>query len=184
MPVTGTVLSNLDNLVFNKGFMYGTITGNASDAIAFGALQNVRMTHTFTKVEIRGPESLSPLGVGISEENLTGTWEYGVAHPEQFIMFLGGSIAYNAGTGRTTYTKTINQEPGTFNLHFVSQSGANPDVEIYLYRCVVEGAVNIQNAENRAFTLGSGGFRCYGQAASDGGVLFTYSRPGDLTNSS
>lgn len=182
MAVNGTVLANLDGLVFNKGFMYGTRSGGSTDAIAFGALQSIRLNHTFQKVELRGPESLSPLGVGIGSEQLSGSFESGVVTPEQFVMAMGGSMSYDAGTDKTTYTKTVDQEPRPFNLHFQSQA-ANPDVEIQLYNCV-SADWNVFSGQNRTFSLGGGGFDVYGQAAADGGVLFTMVKPGNLTNSS
>jgi hypothetical protein len=38
--------------------------------------------------------------------------------------------------------------------------------------------------ENRAFVIGSGSFRVYGQSDADGGKLFTLTKPGNLTSSS
>ncbi len=177
----GTVLSNLDNTVFNKGYVYGTRYGGSADPIEFGALQNVRFADAFSKAMLRGPESLSALAVGITEENLTFTYSYGVLLPEQLIMALGGSQSYDAGTGRTTYTKLVNQEPQPFDLHFKSGPEASPDLECRFYRCVVDNW-NIVNADNRAFSLGEGSGTVHGEA--NGGRLFTYSKPGDLTNSS
>jgi hypothetical protein len=178
----GAVLSNLDGIVFNKGYMYGTIEGHGSDLIAFGALQNVAINHAFTFAELDGPESLSPLGVGLKSETLDGSWEYGVVTPEQFVMAMGGHETYNAGTAHTTYTKLVNEEPSPFNLHFTS-APANPDMEVFLYRCL-SNTWNVVRADNRGWVMGSGNFRCYGQAIADGGKLFEIIKPGDLTNAS
>lgn len=180
----GAVLANIDGLVFAKGRMYGTIQGHGQDQIEFGALGNVSITHAFTFAEQSGPESLSPLGVGVKDERLTGKWDYGVLTPEQFIMAMGGGQSYNAGTNRTSYSKNVADEPQPFDLHFLSgPTLAQSDLELYFYRCLAD-SWNIVNADNRAFSMGSGNFRCYGQDPGSGGVLFYITKPGNLTNSS
>ena len=175
------VLTNLDGLVWNKGYMYGTRSGGVGDAIGFGALNSVTVSHSLQKVEISGPESLSPLGVGIQSETLTGTYTNGVITPEQYFMALGGNLTYNAGTDRTLYTKLVNEEPKPFDIHLVSEDGAAPQMEVYLFRCVVD-SWKIYGGDNRAWTMGEGGFRVYGEA--NGGRLFTVSKPGNLINAS
>lgn len=178
MPQQG-VLTNLDGLVWNKGYCYGTRSGGNTDAIGFGALQNIRISHTFQKAEINGPESLSPLGVGIVSENVSGSWSYGVITPEQFYMALGGGLSYSGVTDRTLFTKLVNEEPKPFDLHCVSEAGSSPGYEAYFFRCVAD-SWNLQTADNRAWMLGESNFRCYGEA--NGGRLFTVSTPGNTTN--
>ncbi len=175
------VLTNLDGLVWNKGFCYGTRTSGTTDAIQFGALNNITITHTFQKEEISGPESLSPLGVGIKSETLTGKFTFGVITPEQFFMALGGNLSYTGGTDRTTFTKLVNEEPKTFNIHCVSENDPSPAVDLQLFRCVADNW-NILSADNRSWVMGEGGFRVYGEA--NGGRLFEFSKPGDLRNTS
>lgn len=173
------VLTNLNELVWNKGYLYGTRSGGASNAIQFGALQNIKVNHTFQKVEIEGPESLAPLGVGIKSETVTGTFSYGVITPEQYFMALGGGLSYD-GT-RTTFTKLVNEEPKPFDLYCQSEAGTTPGMDVTLYRCVADNW-NIYSGDNRAWLVGEGGFRVYGEA--NGGRLFTISKPGDMTNAS
>lgn len=182
MPQQG-VLTNIDGLVWNKGQMYGTRTGGVADAIQFGALQNVRVSHSFQKAEITGPESLSPLGVGIVSENVTGTFSFGVITPEQFYMAIGGGLSYiGGGTDETTYTKLVNEEPTSYDLRCVSETGTNsPGIEASFFRCVTD-SWNIISGDNRAWMLGEGGFRVYGEA--NGGRLFTVTKPGSLINQS
>lgn len=180
MSVKGTVISNLDGLVFNKGYMYGTRQSGTTDAIAWGALQNVSLSHEFTTVEMRGPEALPPLAVGIAEENLTGTFDAGVIHPEQLVAALGGSMVVSGSD--TVYTKLVNQEPLPFNLHFESGVSGNDDMDLLLYNCLMP--TWSLRADNRGFAIGSSSFKVYGQAVSDGGVLFKMTKPGDLTNAS
>jgi hypothetical protein len=175
------VLTNLDGLVWNKGRMYGTRSGGTTDAIEFGALQNVRVNHSFQKAEITGPESLSPLGVGIVSETLTGTFSFGVITPEQYYMALGGGLSYSGGDDETTYTKLVNEEPTVYNLRCVSELGASPGIEASFFRCVTD-TWTILSGDNRAWMVGEGGFRVYGEENS--GRLFTITKPGSLINQS
>jgi len=179
MPTQQGVLTNLDGLVFAKGFMYGTISGHAADAIAFGALQGVRLSHSFTFEDIYGPESLALLGRGVKTENLSGSWNNGVVSPEQLIQLIGGGQAYNAGTDTTTFTKYVNQEPLPFDLKINSDLN-NPEMQIILYRCTSPG-FNIA-LENRTWVMGDGSFDVAGEA--NGGRLFSVSKAGNQTNSS
>lgn len=178
---TGAVLTNLDGLVFNKGYLFGTISGHPTDSIEFGALQNVRLNHTFTFSDIYGPESLSMLGRGVEREELSGNFQRGVISPEQFILMNGGSMVYNGGSQSTVYTKLVNEEPLPFNVHFESQP-SSPDFDIVLYRCTCS-EWNLE-ANNRAWILGGSTFMVHGQAVADGGKLFEFTKPGNLTNSS
>lgn len=175
------VIENISGLVWEKGYAYGTINGLTQDAIAFGALQSVELNDAFDWVMLRGPESLSPIGVGLGAENLTGSFEAGVVTPEQFIMALGGSQAYNVGTDTTTYTKLVNQEPTHFNLRLKSDLN-NPQVTINLYRCLCNNW-KIKGGSNRQWSLGGGSFQVFGQAGETG-VLFDFARPGNYTNAS
>jgi hypothetical protein len=178
---TQGVIQNINNATFNKAFCFGSISGHAANAIAFAALQEIDISHTFSMVELKGPEALSPLGVGISEETVTGTFSFGVAVPEQFVMALGGSMAYNAGTDTTTYTKLVNQEPLPFNMQCVSDGGSTPNITLNLYNCL-SSSWKIFKGGNRQWNIGDGAFRVYGQ--SNGGSLFDWSMPGQQTNSS
>lgn len=183
MPQQG-VLTNLDNQVFQKGYLYGTRSGGASQAIGFGALQNVSVRDAFTWVDQRGPEALSPIGVGLGEENLTGSFESGVLLPEQFIMALGGSQTYDAATDYTVYTKRVNDEPQPFDIDCTSEEGSAPEVKCKFYRCLCNDW-NIWGANNRQWMTGGGSFRVIGED-SQGSTrrLFTWSRRGNSTNAS
>jgi hypothetical protein len=173
-------ISNLNNIVWNRGFLNATRKSGTNDAIGFGALQNIRLSHTFEYEELYGPESLSPLGVGTKRENLSGSFENGVIDPEQFYAAMGGQLAYSAITNRTTWTKGVNDEPKYFDLHYVSDDTATPDVEIFVKRCLSNDWNIIGPGENRSFLIGGGSFKAFG----DGTTLFTVSRPGNFTNAS
>lgn len=179
------VLTNLDGLVWNKGYCYGTRSGGVADAIGFGALQSISCSHTFNKVELSGPEALSPLGAGIGSEQLTVSFESGVVTPEQFLMALGGAQAYDAGTGLTTYSKLVNDEPRPFDLKIQTDT-ISPEITLTLFNCVAD-SWNILNSQNRNWVLGGGSARVYGQSVTTYGSaakLFTWAKPGNLTNAS
>lgn len=185
MPPTysaqGAAIANLDQLVFAKAFMYGSIDGHTADAIAFGAMQNVKLNHAFTFAEMRGPESLAPVGVGVATEDLSGDWTNGVIHPEQFMMLSGGTLSYDAPTNKTTMRKLVDQEPTAFDLRCLS-APASPDLEVRLYRCL-SPSWNL-GLGDREWTMGNGTFKAYGQASVDGGKLFDMIKPGNLANAS
>jgi hypothetical protein len=183
MP-NGMVIQNLDNTHFFKGFLYGTIdaAGETADGIPFGALQSISLQHEWGIAELRGPESLAPLGVGITEENLTGSARQGVLLPSQLKMMLGGTVVHSGG--RTTYTKKVNEEPVPFHLHLI-----NPDdgsgIEALLYRCLATNTPLIDGADNRAFVMQGLDFKVYGKVL-DGdteATLFKMIFPGNLTTS-
>lgn len=180
MPQQG-VLTNLDGLLWNKGYVYGTRASGVTDAIQFGALQSIRLAHSIQKAEIRGPESLSSLGIGEVSETLTGTFSWGVIRPEQFFMAIGGNLTYDGGTDRTTYTKLVNEEIKTFDMRCVTEDAASPGMQVTLYRCTTDNW-NVLSAENRSWVMGEGGFTVHGEA--NGGRLFTVSMPGSLINAS
>lgn len=180
MPQQG-VLTNLSNQVFSRAYLYGSRSGGASAAIQFGALQRVQFNHTFTKVEQNGPESLSPVGVAIGAETLTGSYQAGVITAEQFFMAYGGNMTYNAGTARTTFTKNVNEEPKAFDLRIDSEDqGSSSQMQITVFNCVADGWT--MSLENRQWVQPEGSFRVYGE--SGGGRLYTISFPGDMTNAS
>jgi hypothetical protein len=183
MPVQGAVIGNLNEIVFNKGYMFATRQGGAADAIGFGALQDVALSHEFATSEIMGPESLAPLGVGITAEGLTGTYSCGVLHPEQLVALMGGSIVVNGAN--TDYTKLVEEQPLPFDLHFESGPSPLDDVDIVLYNCLCP-TWSITFTD-RAWAIQNGSFKVYGQNRSTYGSaakLFVMSKPGNLTNSS
>lgn len=190
MP-NGMVIQNLDNTYFHKGYMYGGINnaGEAEDGIRMGALQNISLTHEFGTASLRGPESLAPLGVGITEENLTGSARFGVLLPSQLKMMFGGTVTQ--GGGKTTYRKKVNDEPYPFDLHLLS---AGPDVatndalggyEFWLYNCICTNSPLIDGADNRAFVLRGIDFMVVGKLLEGDteATLFEQIFPGNLTSS-
>lgn len=180
MSAQGAVLTNLDLLVFNKGYLYGTGGSGNADAIAWGALQEVTLNHEFSFAEISGPEALPPLGVGVVTETLTGSFRHGVISPEQFITANGGLAVYNAPD--TVYTKLTSQEPVPFDLHFESGPSGLDDLDLVLYRCLMNSWSLTMT--DKAFVIGAGNFRVYGQATNAGAVLFKYTVPGNQTTAS
>lgn len=172
-------LTNLNGLVFNKGYMNAVRSGGTNN-IEFGALQNIEVSHSFTDVELMGPESLSPLGVGTASEELSGSFECGVITPEQFFAVLGGNLTYNGGSDLTTYTKLVNEERKPFDLTCQTDAN-NPEITLTMYRCLAR-RWNVLRAQNRQWVLGGGEFRCYGEA--NGGRLYTWAKPGNLVNAS
>lgn len=181
MSVQQGVLTNITGAIFNVGYMSGTRSGGVTNAIQFGALQNVELNVAYQNATLTGPESLSPLGVGTQSETLTGTFTNGVVTVEQFFMACGGQMSYDGATNRTTWTKLVNQERKSFDLELVSEAGADPAMKVNVYRCVADNW-KIYGGDNRTWNLGSGGFTVYGEA--DGGRLVTISMPGSLHNAS
>jgi hypothetical protein len=183
MP-NGMVIQNLDGLQFWKGFIFGTINsgGETPDGISFGALQNISLNHEFGIAQMRGPESLAALGVGITEENLTGSARAGVLRPAQLKMLFGG-IVTTAG-GRTTYKKPVNAEPAPFHLHCMSP-GSGINLEILLYNCIATTVPIIDGADNRAFVIMGMDFMVTGKLLSGDteATLFEMIFPGNLTAS-
>lgn len=174
-------IENLDGLIFKKGFLYATRDGGATDAVAFAALQNISLNHAFEFTELRGPEKLSPLGVGVTGESLTGSAEFAVMTPEQFVAIMGGSQA-DDGTN-TTYTKKNTEEPRTFDLRLKAPLDGS-DLEVVVYRCLCTNYRILDGSANREFNLTAFDFRAYGQTDANGAKLFTVKRPGVLTGAS
>ena len=183
MP-NGMVIQNLDNTHWFKGFLFGTINsgGETADGIAFGALQNISLQHEFGTAELRGPESLAPVAVGITEENLTGSARAGVILPSQLKMLMGGSVTQSGG--RTTYTKKVNEEPAPFHLHLMNPGAAN-DLEVLLYNCICTSYPILDGTDNRAFVMGGFDFKTYGKklGSDTEATLFQVILPGNLTTS-
>jgi hypothetical protein len=161
------VIDNLDNQYFSKGFMYATIenTGETADGIAFGALQNISLSHEFGTVELRGPESLVALGAGFSESNLTGSAGWGIILPSQLKALLGGTVVYDAGTGKTTYTKKGEDQPKPFHLHCLSNEDADADdcFEVLLYNCLAPSVQVLDVGDTHAFLMRNTDFKVYGK---------------------
>lgn len=176
-------IQNLDGLVFMKGFAYASRIGGTPDAVGMAALQECSLSHGYSTAEARGPESLQPLGVGITEETLTGSIRYLVCTAEQFQVFVGGTISYNGGTGKTTWTKTVNQEPSGFNLHLKTPDDGS-DFECYVYNCLGTNQPIIEGGANREFKVFGVDFRAYGQTPAQGGKLIETIHPGNQTSSS
>lgn len=178
-----TPISNLDGLVFMKGFAYASRIGGTPDAVGMAALQECSISHSYSGVEANGPESLQPLAYGITGEQLTGTIRHLVCTAEQFVVFMGGSMAYNGGTGKTTYTKKVNEEPSGFNLHLKTPDDGS-DLEIYVYNCLATNQPVIEGGANREFKVFGVEWRAFGQTAAQGSKLMDIIFPGNQTAAS
>lgn len=176
-------IQNLDGLVFMKGFAYASRIGGVQDAVGMAALQECSLSHGYSTAEARGPESLQPLGVGITEETLTGSIRYLVCTAEQFQVFIGGTISYNGGTGKTTWVKTVNQEPSGFNLRLKTPDDGS-DLEVIVYNCLGTNQPIIEGGANREFKTFGVDFRAYGQTPAQGGKLIETIHPGNQTGAS
>lgn len=173
-------IQNIDGLVFMKGFAYASRVGGASDAVGMAALQECSISHGYSYAEARGPESLSPIGVGVVEETLSGSIRHMVFNTEQLVVMLGGTASYNGGTGKTTYTKLNNQEPSPFNLRLVTPNDAS-DLEILVYNCLATNQPIIEGGANREFKAFGVDWRAYGQTTAQGDKLFQVIRGGNET---
>lgn len=176
-------ISNIDGLIFMKGFAYASRIGGVSDAIPMAALQECSIQHGFDLVEARGPESLQPIGVGIGGESLTGTIRHMVLAAEQLLVFGGGSMAYSGGTGKTTYTKLTDEEPTPFNLHLATPVDGS-DMEVFVYNCLATGQPIIDGGANREFKTFGIDWRAYGQTTAQGKKLYQVVLPGNATGTS
>lgn len=173
------VFSNINNTTFWKGFIYGTIQGDPADSVRFGALQNVTLNHEWGLAQLRGPEALPPLAVGVTEENVTGTAEHATILASQARMITGATIS--VVSGNTRVRKASNTEPIPFDIHLESpDQGA--DIQVDLYRCLAN-TWQILRADTRAWMMSNFAFQAYGKAISGTHVLFDITLPGDQTDS-
>ena len=127
-----------------------------------------------------GRNLLAPLGVGITEENLTGSAGWGVLLPSQLKALLGGSVAYDGGTGRTTYTKKVNEEPVPFHLHCITPADASGH-EIMLFNCLAPTVQIMDVGDTRAFIMRNMDFRVYGKRLGADTEATLLSRSGRAT---
>lgn len=183
----GMVLQNLNGLRFLKGFLYATgyagdgVTAGTTDQLSHGALQDISINHSYGMAKLHGPESLAPLGVGLTEENLTFTAKFGVIHQGHFSRYIGGTSVFAGGI--TTLTKYVNDEPQKVDMHLKTPSDGS-DLQIYLYGCVIETCNIISGGANRAFHIGDIAGQAYGEGSTNTSKLFSITMPGNLTLSS
>lgn len=176
-------ISNMDGLVFMKGFAFASRIGGTPDAIGMAALQECSVSHTYSYAYARGPESLQNLGVGVTEESLTGSIRHMVVTAEQFVVFLGGSMAYDGGTGKTTYTKLVDEEPSAFNLHLKTPIDGS-DMEIYVYKALCTNQPVIEGGANREWKVFGVDWKAEGQNTAEGKKLFQVIFPGNQVGTS
>lgn len=176
-------IQNLDGLVFMKGFAYASRIGGTPDAVGMAALQECSISHSYSYAYARGPESLQNLGVGVTEESLTGSIRHMVCTAEQFQVFLGGTMSYSGGTLKTTYVKKVNEEPSAFNLHLKTPEDGS-DMEVYVYKCLCTNQPVIEGGANREFKTFGVDWKAEGQNTAEGSKLFEIIFPGNQTGSS
>jgi hypothetical protein len=183
----GGVINNLDGAKFFKGFIYGGIqsAGHPARGVRIGALQNVSLSHEWNAVELRGPEALPPLGVGIGGETLTGSAEFATFLASHAKMLFGSVATYNAGTNKTRVRKLGNTEPVPFDLHLESPDSntSTTDIEVDLYNCLAPSAQPFR-ADTRTWAFASFNFNVYGRTIGGEHVLFDIFLPGNQTDSS
>lgn len=178
-----TPIQNLDGMVFMKGFAYASRGTGFSDSITMAALQECSVSHSYAFAEARGPESLQPLGVGITDEVLSGSIRHMVLNAEQFEVFIGGTSSYSGGTGKTTFTKLIDQEPNKFNLRLRTPEDGT-DMEVLIYGCLATNHNVVDGSANREWKVFGVDWRAYGQSMTGGKKLFEVLLPGNQTGSS
>lgn len=184
----GGVINNLSGAKFFKGFVYGSIqtAGEAARGVRFGALQNISLNHEWGVAELRGPEALPPVGVGITQETLNGSAEFASILASQAKMLLGAVATYDAATGLTRVRKLGNAEPVPFDLRLESpdtSTGVAPDIRVDLYNCLAP-TYQILRADNRTWAMQNFSFNCYGRTIDGAHVLFDTYLPGNQTDSS
>lgn len=183
----GGVINALQGSKFFKGFMYGSILGGAGEpvkGVRFGALQSITISHEFGKAELRGPEQLPPLGVGITQENLTGTAEFASILAPQAKMLTGCDVSFD-GTN-TILNKNSNAEPKPFDLDLETpdtSTGAAADWKMTIYNCLA-GTYQMIRADNRAWGMSNFGFSAYGRSVNGVPTLWREILPGNQTDSS
>lgn len=180
--MAGGVINNLDGTTFWKGYIYGSIQtgGETPKGIRFGALQNVNISHSFAVAELRGPESLSPVGVGITSEEVSGTAEFASIFASQARMLTGAAVTQVGGNTRVR--KLVETEPVPFDLHLESPDGG-ANIQVDLYNCLNNGAYQIMRADTRAWIMSNFGFKAYGRNVGGERVLFDITLPGNQTDS-
>jgi hypothetical protein len=165
---------NPTNIVFAKGYLFGTRQGGTSDDIPFGELQNIEVSSQYTLEELMGPGQLTAIAVGIKEHKVTGNAEYAKLRMRQYYMARGGTApAYSSST---TYNIGVNSEPVVFNLHLKTPSDGS-EYELILYGCICT-TMDLKLALNN-FSQGKFAFNVYG----DGTNVMRIVLPGDQTTS-
>ena len=180
-PRMAVPISNLNGMVFKRGFAYLSRIGGTGDAVAHPALQDISVSHTYDMVEARGPESVAPLAVGISNENLSGSMTWLALNLEQLQVIIGGTMAYSGGTGKTTYTKKYDEDPSPFNLRLVSPENGE-DMELICYNCLASNFQVLDGSANRDFNGFRSDFRAYGRTSDK--AIFQVIVAGNQTGSS
>jgi hypothetical protein len=174
MPAQTAAVINPANVIFAKGYLFGTIAGGLADDVPFAELMDVSIKSDLTFKEMRSSEQLTAAAVGIDSHRVTGSAKYGKVRARQFKMLRGGSAAYSSPS--TTLTIGVADEPKVFNLHLKSPSDGS-DLEVKIYGCL-SPSLNVPLAMND-FVIPDFTFEAYG----DGVKIMDIILPGDQTTS-
>lgn len=170
-----SALVNPSNIVFAKGYLFGTRAGGTADDIPFGELQNVEITSQYALEELMGPGQLTAVAVGVKEHKVTGVAEWAKIRMRQYYMLRGGT-APSFASGKTTYNIGVADEPVKFDLHLKSPSDGS-DYELVVWGCVCS-SLDLKFQLNN-FSIGKFQFQAYG----DGTNIMRLILPGDQTAS-
>ena len=183
---TPAIVNPADILWF-KGYLYGTISGGSVDTVLIAELQSVKLSWGQEFVHLDGPDRLTHIATGIKAKTMTFEAEYAKIRARQFVMALGATAAYSSP--KTTLSLGIATEPALFNLHLVSNGAAGANgatiitaitdkvVEINLLNCICD-SMDFPGSLND-FVKSS--FR--GTVLGDGTNLFQMLFAGDQTTS-
>lgn len=167
----GVIVGTEDDL-FAIGYVFGTISGEATDDIPHGEIQDFSLSDAITLREVMGSTKTGAVSVGHGASAISGTSKWLKVRLRQFVMYRGGNLT---GTGPTVYSRGVNQSPKAFNLHHMSPNKLAPDTELECFNCVAP-TLNVPLA-NRDFSQPDVTWNCYGNDTN----YYELTRPGDQT---
>jgi hypothetical protein len=121
-------MSTNPNIIFALGYLYFDPDG---ENIPFGELQEATITNRDTTKEARGPSSLYPLAVGISERSATLRASHLKVRAKALQKVLGGDLTY--ADNKTTLSIKSDSTPSEFKARLCTPS-TGEDAEFILYR--------------------------------------------------
>jgi hypothetical protein len=133
--VTTQAVINPTNVVFARGYLFGTIQGGVTDDVPLAELQECSVKVSQELKEMMGPESRFPVAVGVSGKKCVITAKFGKFRARMVQMLLGGS-APTTSTGVTTVNIGVANDPVPFNLHLKSPSdGSDFEMKVFGLVC-------------------------------------------------
>jgi len=165
---------NPPDIVFFRGYLFGTIAGGQVDNVPFAELQEITVKISQELKEMMGPESRFPVAVGVSGKKCVITAKTGKFRASMVQLLLGGTAAFTGGF--TTIDIGVANDPLLFNLHLMDPADAS-DLEMLIYGCVATDLSLAMKLEDFIYP----DFNC--NAYGDGTKVARIIRPGSQVTS-